>query len=90
MVLVMVVATITVHWPHGFYSTSNGFELPMAYASIAVLLAFMGFGAYSLDAVLGTTSLSTERNAVIAIVAGIVLGILTALMRRPPAKSAAA
>jgi putative oxidoreductase len=84
MIAVMTVASITVHLPNGFFVTKNGFELPMVYASFAVLVAFWGFGPYSLDTVLGTAWLSTERNALVAIVAAIGVGVIIALSRRPP------
>jgi putative oxidoreductase len=84
MIAVMTVAAITVHLPHGFFVANNGFELPLVYASFAVLVALWGFGTYSLDAVLGTGWLSTERNDLVAIVAAVGVGVLIALARRPP------
>src|ERR1700691_3701987 len=84
MIAVMTVAAITVHLPHGFFVTKNGFELPMVYASFAVLVALCGFGTYSLDTVLGTGWLSTERNELVAIASGIGAGVIIALIRRPP------
>src|SRR4051812_821399 len=48
---VMIVAAVTVHWQHGLFAMSNGIELPLLYAGVAVALALAGPGAYSLDAV---------------------------------------
>lgn len=88
MISVMVVATLTIHLPNGFLATKNGFELPLMYACLAVLFAFGGFGVNSLDATWGLTGLTTPRNASLAILAGIVAGLLaTAARRRPPKAS---
>jgi putative oxidoreductase len=53
IVAVMVVAIATVHWEHGVFAQNNGIELPLLYAVGAASFAFSGFGAYSLDALLG-------------------------------------
>jgi putative oxidoreductase len=50
---VMVVAMATVHWQHGVFATKDGIELPLLYAVAAAGLALSGFGAYSLDGLLG-------------------------------------
>src|SRR5438552_14827690 len=50
IILVMVVAAAAVHWQKGFFATSNGIELPLLYATTALILASTGPGAYSLDA----------------------------------------
>ena len=55
IVSVMVVAIATVHWPHGVFAQNNGMEVPLLYAVAAAALALSGFGAYSLDALLGLT-----------------------------------
>src|SRR5947207_5939642 len=52
IVSVMIVAAITVHWDNGFFASSNGVELPLLYAAMAVALAFTGPGLFSLDALL--------------------------------------
>jgi putative oxidoreductase len=84
MMIVMVVATVTVHLKHGWFVTNNGFELPFTYGCLAVIFAYIGYGPYSLDAALGLTSLTTEGNATVAILAGIVIGFITTLLRKPP------
>ena len=67
----MIVAIVTVHWSKGLFATSNGVELPLIYAAVAVALIFTGPGAYSLDAALGLTSLWTLGVAWAALVAGV-------------------
>ena len=37
MLSVMIVAAVSVHWQHGLFAASNGVELPLLYAAIAVL-----------------------------------------------------
>ena len=55
IVSVMIVAAVTVHWPHGVFAQSNGIELPLLYGVAALTLALTGFGRLSLDAALGLT-----------------------------------
>jgi putative oxidoreductase len=49
IILVMMVALLTVHLPHGFFAQSNGIELPVTYITGALAVASAGPGAYSLD-----------------------------------------
>jgi putative oxidoreductase len=85
LVMVMLVAIATVHITKGFFVTNGGWELNAAYISVALLLAFTGFGAYSLDRVLGLTVLTEPRQAWIALGAAVVLALLNLLARRPTA-----
>ena len=55
IVSVMLVAIATVHWQHGLFASTNGIEVPLLYTVAAVTLALTGFGAISLDALLGLT-----------------------------------
>ena len=55
IVSVMLVAIATVHWQHGIFAQNNGIEVPLLYAVAAVTLALTGFGAFSLDAIVGLT-----------------------------------
>ena len=48
-VALMVVAGYTVHRPNGFFSVNNGYELNFLYAAVAVGIATVGPGRYSLD-----------------------------------------
>jgi putative oxidoreductase len=79
MISVMIVAAVTVHWPHGLFAADNGIEVPLLYATAAAALALTGFGAYSLDAALG---LSWPRQVVWTVLAGGVLGGLANLAIR--------
>jgi putative oxidoreductase len=55
IIAIMIVAMATVHWQHGLFAQNNGIEVPLLYTVSAVALALTGYGAYSLDAVLGLT-----------------------------------
>jgi putative oxidoreductase len=85
LVMVMLVAIATVHISKGFFVTNGGWELNAAYISVALILAFTGFGAYSLDRVLGLNILTDARQAWIALGAAVVLALLNLLARRPTA-----
>jgi len=82
IILVMLVAIFAVHWPNGFFASSNGIELPFAYLASALALAHAGPGAYSLDGLwgLGIFPPSTAWLT-IAIAAG--FGFVTVILRRP-------
>jgi putative oxidoreductase len=83
MLAVMIVAAFSVHWANGLFATTNGIELPLLYATGAVTLTLTGFGAYSLDALLGFSSLWTPAIAWGALVVGIVGGVANLAARRP-------
>lgn len=53
LVSVMVSAIETVHKPKGFWNTGGGYEMNVMYMLIALLLATEGYGAYSVDGLLG-------------------------------------
>ena len=56
------------------------------YAALAVVLAFTGYGAYSLDAALGLGALSSPSvYAALAIALGLIGGLANAALRRKPA-----
>ena len=67
IVSVMIVALVSVHRGHGLFAATNGIEVPLLYAAGAAALAFTGPGQYSLDALLGVTSMWTTRHAEIAL-----------------------
>jgi putative oxidoreductase len=52
---VMLVAIVTVHWPHGFFMNwygnqkGEGFEYHLLVLGIAIILTIVGAGAWSLD-----------------------------------------
>ena len=82
MLSVMIVAAVSVHWGKGVLG-SNGIEVPLLYAAIAVALAFTGPGRFSLDALLGIAS--TSAFVWIALIAGTVGGFANLALRRPVA-----
>jgi putative oxidoreductase len=49
LLFVMMVATLTVHFPHGFSVANNGFEIPLYYILFLLLLLSHGAGKFSLD-----------------------------------------
>lgn len=53
LIVVMAVATLTVHLKNGFFSMNGGYEFNLALAGMALTLLLTGAGAFSLDAALG-------------------------------------
>ena len=49
LIIVMIVAIITVHLPHGFSAGNNGFEIPLYYGLFLAIFASFGAGKFSLD-----------------------------------------
>ena len=49
LMVVMVVAIVTVHLPHGFSAGNNGFEIPLYYLLFLAIFASFGAGKISLD-----------------------------------------
>jgi putative oxidoreductase len=86
MISGMIVAIAAVHWHNGFFSTDNGFELPLIYATGALALAFIGFGQYSADAVLGLAGLATPALTAVVIALGVLGAVVMLALRRPVAK----
>ena len=84
IVLVMLVAILAVHWPHGFFASSNGIELPLMYLTAALFAAFAGTGAYSLDRVLGLDTLWERGTAGMAVAVAIPVALLNVALRRSP------
>ncbi len=44
---------LSVHVPNGFFWTAGGFEYPLMWSLLAVVIFLRGGGAYSLDAQFG-------------------------------------
>ncbi|MGC9351559.1 MAG: DoxX family protein [Sulfurovum sp.] len=49
LIVVMIVAIVTVHLPHGFAAGDNGFEIPVYYMLFLAIFASFGAGRFSLD-----------------------------------------
>jgi putative oxidoreductase len=80
----MVVAMGAVHWKNGFFVMNNGVEMPLAWATCAVAVAFAGPGGYSLDSAFGI-ALGTPWVVRTVIVVAVVLALVTLMLRRPQA-----
>jgi putative oxidoreductase len=89
MILVMIVAILTVHIGNGFFTSNNGVETPLLYAIGAFTLATVGPGEYTVDSVVGLSSLWTPQISAIAIAAAIVLALANVAARRPTQPAAA-
>jgi putative oxidoreductase len=83
IIAVMIVAAVTVHLKNGFFAASNGFEVPYLYAAGAAALALTGFGAYSMDSLLGLDSLWAPAAVWAVLAAGVLGGFMYLLLRRP-------
>jgi putative oxidoreductase len=71
----MLVVIVSVHWHNGVFAATNGVELPLLNASVAVAIALTGFGAGSLDAALGLTALWTPWVVFGVLGVGVVGGV---------------
>ena len=49
LMVVMVVAIVTVHLPHGFEAGDNGFEIPLYYILFLFIFLSHGAGKFSID-----------------------------------------
>ena len=83
MLSVMIVAAVSVHWKNGLFAQSNGIELALFYGTVAVALALIGFGSYSLDSVLGLQALYTPALALVALAIAVIGGVANLAARRP-------
>ena len=52
LIVVMIVAIVTVHLPHGFSAGDNGFEIPLYYMLFLLIFFSQGAGKFSLDRVI--------------------------------------
>ena len=82
MISVMIVAMITVHWRNGLFAAVNGVEVPLLYSSVAIGLALIGFGRYSMDALLGIGDRWSPAITFAALAAGILGGLANMSIRR--------
>jgi putative oxidoreductase len=84
IIVAMVVAIGSVHWKNGLFVTANGVEMPLAWATCSVAIAYSGPGRYSLDAAFGL-ALNTVWTVRIVIVMAVLVAILNLLLRRQAA-----
>jgi putative oxidoreductase len=49
LVIDMAVAIVKVHMPNGFFAAKNGFELPLAFGVMALVIVLTGPGSLSVD-----------------------------------------
>jgi len=85
MLAVMIVAAVSVHWQNGLFAAANGIEVPLLYGAGAAALALTGFGAYSLDAVLGLQAHVTPALTLGVLAIGAIGGVANLFARRPQA-----
>ncbi len=83
IILVMIVASGSVHLPNGYFAARNGVELHCAYVAGALLLAYAGPGPWSLDAVFGLSEAFTETVSTVVLVIAIAIALLHLTFRRP-------
>jgi putative oxidoreductase len=49
LIIVMIIAIVTVHWGNGFEAGNNGFEIPLYYILMLLVILVNGAGKYSVD-----------------------------------------
>jgi len=91
IITVMVVAIVTVHLPNGFFAQTNGYELALLYAVLGFVLAILGPGMYSLDALLRLSGVWDASVAWFMAGGAVVVGLANVALRRtvtPPVATA--
>jgi putative oxidoreductase len=76
----VVVIIARAHWPRGFFNSVGGYEYPLLLGVVVAVVGLLGPGLVSLDEVLGVHL--DVRAGVIALVAGFVVGAVTAAVPR--------
>jgi putative oxidoreductase len=82
---VMVVAAIAAHGHNGIWNQNGGVEFPVTNIAIAQALAFVGPGAWSLDAALGWDLHGTEFGLAALALGGVAALLALATRRHPEA-----
>jgi putative oxidoreductase len=78
----MVVAATSVHAKNGFFSQQNGIEVPFIYSAAALAFAATDFGAFSMDAIVGTRGPLRHPLVTVAALAAGLTGALYVLNAR--------
>jgi putative oxidoreductase len=78
----MIAAAVSVHAPHGLWSTNGGYELPLINGVVAAGLAFTGAGAWSIDNAAGIPWTSGPGPGLSAIVLALIAFGITNVRRR--------
>ena len=74
---VMAMAVATVHWGKPIWADAGGAELPLAYATAAIVLLLTGPGAYAVDRALGLDLGWLAAPALAAAALGVAVALLT-------------
>jgi putative oxidoreductase len=83
LVIASMIVAIGVHAPNGFFVTSQGYEPALLYVVIGLSIAFSGYGAYSLDGLLGLHASPVIDWAFVGL--GVLGGLGNLAARRKPA-----
>ena len=77
----LVIVTVVAHWSQGFWAGGGkvGWEFPLPLAAAALAIALIGNGAWSLDALLGLSSL---QGLLVPWLALVVIGDIAVLVSR--------
>lgn len=85
VIAAMLVATLAVHLPNGFFNQDRGYELPLVgYAVPSLVVMIAGPGAYSLDGALGT-ALPEPGSGIVGILVVVAATFLAFAGRQPSA-----
>jgi len=84
MISVMLVAILTVHLHNGLFAATNGIEVPLLYATVALGFALFGFGSYSLDVALGTARFWSPGLTLVVLGGGVAGAVLNLAFRKLP------
>jgi len=88
VISVMVVAVFSFHIQKGFFVHNGGYEYNLVLAVAALVLAFMGSGSISIDALLNYRESGTLWGLV-ALLAGVLGGVISLAQRKPPSPASA-